>query len=480
MPGNQNGCNSSFYVIGLGFGDEGKGSIVDYLSRRYNIGWNVRFNGGPQAAHHVVTPKGKLHCFSQFGSGSLHPVHPVRGTGVKSYLSPFMLVDPLSLEKEETALRYIGITDGFQRLFLNEECVVITPFHAALNRIRELSRGEHKHGSCGKGVSDAYFDSKNKNIPSIKVADFSDVPGLTSKLKLLGLMKIDLAEQLYKQGLNEAIGFELKKLKANYLPRELARRYHDFVQKIRVISQPGEEDLLREEKTILFEGAQGVLLDQRLGFFPYVTPSNTTLVNASKIGKGIGGQKRRIGVIRLYAVRHGAGPFVTEDKWLTGLLPETHNIFNPWQEAMRCGWLDLVATRYAIKAAGIDEIAVTNIDRLTNLKCIKICRNYRLKNPPDYADEFFNFNPNEPGIIDDIKSTEDNNLENRRLLTHLLSRCEPVYDEFPMWKMSSKKDDLLNEQGFRDVLALLQSEIALNCKISLISTGPTIKDKLEL
>ena len=136
-------------VFGLGFGDEGKGSIVDALVRRQGFRTVVRFNGGPQAAHHVVLPDGRWHCFAQFCSGMLSP-------RTQSWLSEFMLVDPLALQKEELALRKLGVQNAFQRLYIDAACVVVTPFHKHLNRLQECLRDQTRHGSCGLGVGWAW------------------------------------------------------------------------------------------------------------------------------------------------------------------------------------------------------------------------------------------------------------------------------------------------------------------------------------
>lgn len=473
MPGSRGGYKNIFYVPGLGFGDEGKGSIVDFLTYRHDVSLIIRFNGGPQAAHHVVTPQGKFHCFSQFGSGSFHP-------DVKTYLSKYMLIDPLSLAPEAEALRKVGIKNSFNRLFIHENCVVITPFHSAVNKIRELNRQEKKHGSCGKGVSEAFFDSKNKNIPTIKVKDFFDFSRLKSNMKLLGLMKIDLAEQFYQVNLNKAVLRELNKLKKNFLPGAIAGRYQGFVKKVHVISDPEEKKMLREERDIIFEGAQGVLLDQEFGFFPYVTPSNTTLENAYQIEGGIKRNRRRIGVIRLYSVRHGPGPFVTEDEKLKNVLTEAHLRFNPWQGEVRCGWLDLVATRYALKISGVDEIAVTNIDQLMKVTKIKICQKYRIKNDWAKVKKFFKIRRDEIGSVENFQVLENISLEHRRELTRLLDNCEPIYEEFPIWEKRSKNEDLLKDDKFKKIMDFLQSEKGLNCRISILSFGPTYRDKIEL
>jgi adenylosuccinate synthase len=145
---------NAIFVAGLGFGDEGKGSIVDALTRKHQADLVVRFSGGAQAAHHVVTDDGREHCFAQFGSGTL--------AGASTHLSRFMLIDPLALVKEAEHLKQIGVVDPFERLTIDPRAPIITPYHRAMNRLRELSRGRQRHGSCGVGIGELASDMMNK------------------------------------------------------------------------------------------------------------------------------------------------------------------------------------------------------------------------------------------------------------------------------------------------------------------------------
>lgn len=154
----------NWIVVGLGYGDEGKGSIVDALTRRHNIGLIVRFNGGAQAAHNVWTDDGRHHTFSQFGSGMFVP-------GAKTLLSRFMLANPIAMINEEEHLRSVGVTDAWQRTFIDRRCLVTTPWHVALNRARERARGENCHGSCGMGIGETVADWLERPHSAFRVAD---------------------------------------------------------------------------------------------------------------------------------------------------------------------------------------------------------------------------------------------------------------------------------------------------------------------
>jgi adenylosuccinate synthase len=359
-------------ALGLGYGDEGKGSVVDYLVRKYEANLVVRFNGGSQAAHHVVSPEGLTHCFSQFGSGTLVP-------GVETFLSSFMLVDPLAINVENEVLRQKGITDALERLIISEYCPVITRFHKILNRMLETSRGKERHGSCGQGVGQAASDLKYLKENALVIGDLKDKIKTVKKLDFLWRMKIDLAEQLAREHPdNERLSGYLEEIRETS-PQDLADSYYDFVSqdKIRIADKSFLTQLLARQGNAVFEGAQGVLLDREKGFKPYVTQTDTTLKNAQELLAGTSKNIVRVGIWRGYLTRHGAGPLVSEDEKLTATIPDGHNIENEWQGKFRLGWFDLVAARYALEIAGeIDCLAMTNLDRLACFESIPVCTSY--------------------------------------------------------------------------------------------------------
>ena len=366
---------AAILVVGLGLGDEGKGSIVDALTRHHHASMVVRFNGGPQAAHHVVSPEGALHCFSQFGAGTLVP-------GVRTHLARFVAVDPLALAREDAALQALGVNDAMARLSVDPRCVVVTPIHRALNRIRELARGDARHGSVGLGVGEALLDAERAALPAVRVGDARDPARLGARLRLLWRMKIDLAEQLVDGARGEAIDHaaldrELGSLRRSEPIAALASALEHLVHRSGVTlaegPAPGEHDVT------IFEGAQGVLLDRDHGFFPHVTPSRTTFVNAQTLLAEASwtGTLTRVGVLRAYATRHGQGPFVTEDAELTAATPDLHNAAHGFQGAFRVGWLDVVAARHALRAVGdVDRLAITNLDRLAGRASVRVCTAY--------------------------------------------------------------------------------------------------------
>lgn len=448
----------AFLVVGLGLGDEGKGSVVDALVRRHGASSVVRFNGGPQAAHHVVSPEGQLHCFSQFGAGTLVP-------GVRTHLARFLAVDPLALAREDAALRALGVDDAMARLSVDPRCVVVTPVHRALNRLRELTRGDARHGSVGIGVGEALLDAESAAVPSVRVGDARDPARLGATLRLLWRMKIDLSEQLALRargaGIDHAaIDRELAALRRPEPMEQLAAALEHLVHASRATL--AEAPAGGAGDVTLFEGAQGVLLDRDHGFFPYVTPSRTTFANADALLAEAPwpGAVTRIGVLRAYATRHGQGPFVTEDASLTAATPDLHNAAHAFQGAFRVGWFDLVAARYALRVVGgVDWLAITNLDRLAGLESVKVCMAYA----SDEGRE----------VLRDLPVGEDAvsmSFEARAAWTAQLSRCRPVYTELPGWRSAS-------DPGASAFLRFLESPAGLGTPVGMASWGPRAGEK---
>jgi adenylosuccinate synthase len=375
--------------VGLGFGDEGKGSVIDFLTRKHNARLVCRFNGGAQAGHNVVTSDGKHHTFSQFSSGTF--------AGAETYLSRYMIVNPLLLQYEEEHLASLGITDAYQRLAIDEGALVTTPFHMATNRLRELHRealltykkvGLGRHGSCGMGIGETISDSLQDPDNTIRMRDFRNQSVVKTKLEairrkkmtemitLLDDLPVELSEDMTKRVMSEYTMLEDRTL-IDYC---MENYYHliDTVG-IRIVDQDYLEGVLKHGTT-LFEGAQGVLLDEEYGFHPNSTWSNCTFHNALELLKGFTGQVIRMGVTRTYLTRHGAGPFPSED-------PDArvveHNTRGEWQGAFRVGFYDFVLARYAREVLGeLDAIALNHLDHICGPQ--KVCLRYDCSTKPFY------------------------------------------------------------------------------------------------
>ncbi len=342
-------------TVGLGFGDEGKGATVDFLTRRYRAEVVVRYCGGSQAGHNVELPDGSRHTFSQFGAGTL--------AGAKTYLGPRMIISPATLPPEAEHLKRLGVENPYALLTVHPDCLVSTFYHITMNRLRELSRGEDRHGSCGLGIGETRHYWLRYGQDAVFANDLRDPRTLRAKLALL----------------RDRVLLEMQELPT--LDEESSRAIHE--------TRPAEEagslqsafqgatlsPRLPEAQTLVFEGAQGVLLDEWKGFPPYTTWSTVTTHHAWElIAEHQIEEVTVLGLTRAYATRHGSGPFPTFDPELTARTLDPGNPENPWQGRLRCGALDLVLLNYAISACPIDGLVVNNLDQVP--KAIPVCRRY--------------------------------------------------------------------------------------------------------
>lgn len=362
----------AYIIVDLGFGDAGKGLVTDFLARHLEAGVVVRYNGGAQAGHNVVTADGRQHTFSQFGSGTFRP-------GVKTYLSRHVVIHPGALLVEGAVLESKGVPDPFSRLRLSEQALVITPFHQATNRIREIVRGADRHGSCGVGVGEAVDDELHHPQDAILAGDLANPATLRQKLRSIREQKY---EQLVKICKDQSPGVSLAREWAIFEDGDVIDRWISSISRIcelgLVVPDSVLEHWLARTETAIFEGAQGVLLDADAGFHPYTTWSRCTAENASNLIKELASDARvfQIGVMRSYAVRHGPGPLPTETDVLAPIVSE-HNQQNEWQGVVRYGWFDAVLTRYALGVVGrLDALAVTHMDLLPRLEKFKYCVGY--------------------------------------------------------------------------------------------------------
>ncbi|MFV0458097.1 MAG: adenylosuccinate synthetase [Actinomycetales bacterium] len=347
-------------VVGLGFGDEGKGATVDWLadSRRAQgrpAALAVRFNGGAQAAHNVVTPDGREHTFSQFASATF--------CGVPTHLTRDVLVEPMMLAAEARALSGLGVDDPLELVTLDPDALVTTPIQVAANRAREDRRGDRRHGSCGKGIGETrwYDEASTRRLAAGQywgnLAAPGDVTGTAVRVRDCRdrrrlIAQLDAMARCYAPLLagtehgHRSVG-------------ELADLLSDFGAGVRLGSDARIAAALTRGP-VLFEGAQGVLLDEWRGFHPHTTWSVTEPSAARRLLARFSVRPTVIGVTRTYHTRHGAGPLPSQTQ---AELPERHNGTGRYQGAWRVGHLDLVLLRYAARACGpIDRIAITHLD----------------------------------------------------------------------------------------------------------------------
>lgn len=345
-------------TVGLGFGDESKGAWVDALCVKEHVDLVVRYSGGSQCGHNVEVPAderdgGKRHCFSQLGAGSM--------CGVRTYLAPQVIINPQALEREVESLRhnFSLMSDQLSRLLIiDERCLVSTIFHQIVNQAKEVTRNsspdsDKRHGSCGHGIGETRRYWLQYGADAIIAKDLKDYPTLSAKMELL-------RQRLQAQ--TTRIDLRLESVH-----RE-TRRLFDIGKRLQI------SGYIPDFKMAVFEGAQGVLLDEWCGFFPYVTHSTVTTQHALELCRMAGvDEVCTLGLTRSYTTRHGAGPLPTYSRTLTEELPDPGNPANDWQGNFRCGYLDLPLLKYAVSCCeqfgSVDGLLVSHLDQYPGRLC---------------------------------------------------------------------------------------------------------------
>ncbi|HKQ39535.1 MAG TPA: adenylosuccinate synthase [Verrucomicrobiae bacterium] len=418
-------------LVGAQWGDEGKGKIIDVLTEEADI--VVRTQGGNNAGHTVFIGKNKyvLHLIP---SGILRKDKIcLIGNGV--------VVDPISLVEEINGLAKLGIKVDHSNLALSETAHLVLPYHRELDAQREILKGKNKIGTTKRGIGPAYGDKAARTglrvIDLINSARFAEL--LRFKIKENNeILKAFGAKPLSYKGVHDdyrAAGDRLKSFVTN------------TVVFLHQATQRGDN--------ILFEGAQGTFLDIDHGTYPFVTSSNTTAGGACT-GSGIPPHRmdRVVGVMKAYITRVGEGPLPTENSEIADMLHNMGREFGATTgRARRCGWFDAVATRHAAMVNGIDELAVTNVDGLDTLDVIRACIGYRV------GTQRFDYVPN------DIE---------------LLTKCEPLYLEFPGWKTATHKARKWKDLPQRARAYLKAIAELTGAELSIVSVGPSRDQTIKL
>jgi adenylosuccinate synthase len=371
-------------LVGAQWGDEGKGKVIDLLTEQADV--VVRTQGGNNAGHTVFI-KGQKYILHLVPSGILRKGKTcVIGNGV--------VVDPVGLVEEIEGLRKMGVkVDG--NLFLSETAHVVLPYHRELDAQREILKGKNKIGTTKRGIGPAYGDKAART--GLRVIDLVNADRFEKQLKA----KIAENNEILKAFGAKPLSF--KKVLADY------RAAGDYLRPFVANTIIFLHQAIRRGKDILFEGAQGTFLDIDHGTYPFVTSSNTTAGGACT-GSGVPPHRmdRVVGVMKAYTTRVGEGPLPTENAEIADMLHAMGREFGATTgRPRRCGWFDSIATRHACMVNGIDELAVTNIDGLDTVETIKVCIGYR------DGSKNYDYVPN------DIE---------------VLTRCQPVYAEFPGWR----------------------------------------------
>ncbi len=340
--------NKAIIVADLAFGDSGKGSMVDYLARLYDAELVVRYGGGPQCAHHVVLKDGTWHAFSQFGSGTF--------SNARTFLSRHVLIEPLSLAKEAAVLEGKGVRNPLALMVIDPRCVIITAWHRLANRIREAARGSSRHGSVGLGVGETRQDQLNGHYMSAG----------GNSIRALDSIRDRKIEQM--RPFKEAAP-ELFSAMETVTPEDQFELYRDIFKAVPMRAWSANETY---HNNVVYEGHQGVLLDETVGFAPYNTWTDCTMSHATDLIDEAGGcNTLKVGILRTYFTRHGSGPFPTESDFLP---MEVHNGIHPYMGPFRAGHFDAVLARYALKHCPVDCLAITHMDRVPSTL---ICESYR-------------------------------------------------------------------------------------------------------
>ena len=417
-------------VVGTQWGDEGKGKIVDWLSQRADV--VVRFQGGHNAGHTLVIDNVTFK-LSLLPSGVVRP-------GKLSVIGNGVVVDPWALLDEIEEIKSKGVDISQKNLILSEAASLILPFHREMDEIREDAAGKAKIGTTRRGIGPAYEDKVGRR--SIRVMDLVSEKNLDHRLET-----VLMHHNAIRKGLGKEI-YQKDKLKEDLLK---------IAPEILKFSQPvwkKIDEFKFQKKKILFEGAQGILLDVDHGTYPFVTSSNTVAASAAT-GSGCGPNSINyvLGITKAYTTRVGEGPFPTELKDEIGeeLGTKGKEFGTVTSRKRRCGWFDGVLVRQTIKISGINGIALTKLDVLDDLEEIKICIAYDLDGKKmDYL----------PAAVDDQL------------------KVKPVYRTFKGWKTSTngiKKFDDLPENAKKYINEL---EKFIETKVSSISTSPERNDTI--
>ncbi len=417
-------------VVGAQWGDEGKGKIVDWLSERADV--VVRFQGGHNAGHTLVIGD-KTYKLSLLPSGVVRE-------GKLGIIGNGVVVDPWALSAEIEKLKAQGVSITRDNLRIAENATLILPFHSELDVMREDAAGDGKIGTTGRGIGPAYEDKVGRR--AIRVQDLANVDTLGPKVDRLLLHHNALRRGLGKPEISkDAVMADLQEI----APKVLA--YVDVTW-----------DLLDQErkagKRILFEGAQGALLDVDHGTYPFVTSSNTVAAQAATgSGMGPGSLGFVLGIAKAYTTRVGAGPFPSE---LTDEIGETigvrgHEFGTVTGRKRRCGWFDAVLVRQVAKVSGINGIALTKLDVLDGFSEIKVCVGYKL---------------------------DGKKLQRLPACAHAQGRVEPVYETFEGWSQSTRGARRWADLPAQAVKYVRHIEELIECPVTLLSTSPERDDTI--
>ncbi|MEL6297299.1 MAG: adenylosuccinate synthase [Pseudomonadota bacterium] len=417
-------------VVGAQWGDEGKGKIVDWLSERADI--VVRFQGGHNAGHTLVIGN-QVYKLSLLPSGVVRP-------GKLAIIGNGVVIDPWALRDEINGLKAQGVTITSDNLKIADNATLILPLHRELDQMREEAAGKGKIGTTGRGIGPAYEDKVGRR--AIRVQDLRNLDTLEAKVE-----RILVHHNALRRGLSQP------EVSADQLMgelREIAPSLLPFID----VAWDRLAQARKAGKRILFEGAQGALLDIDHGTYPFVTSSNTIAAQAA-IGSGVGPGTLNfvLGIAKAYTTRVGSGPFPTElnDEIGQRLGERGHEFGTVTGRARRCGWFDAVLVRQVIKVCGIDGIALTKLDVLDGFDALNVCIGYELDGER----------------IDRLPAGQN-----------AQARVKPVYETLEGWSESTKGARSWAELPAQAVKYVRHIEELIECPVALLSTSPERDDTI--
>ena len=421
-------------VIGAQWGDEGKGKIVDWLAEE--AAGVVRFQGGHNAGHTLVVG-GKKTILRLIPSGILHET-------LDCFIGSGVVVSPEALLGEIDELNAAGVKNVEGRLKIAPTCTVILPYHVALDQAREASRGAGKIGTTGRGIGPAYEDKVARR--AIRMVDLLDTDKLKAKVEAnLAYYNVQLQHLHQAEPVKlEDVMAVIEKVAPRILPMlaDVSRTLHD-------INEKGGK--------LLFEGAQGTLLDIDYGTYPFVTSSNC-LAGAASAGAGVAPQMLQyvLGIVKAYTTRVGSGPFPTElfDEVGAGLAERGHEFGSVTGRARRCGWFDAAALKRSIQVNGISGMCITKLDVMDGIENINICVGYML---PD-------------GSQTDILPFG----------ADAVADCVPIYETLPGWSESTVGVKDYDKLPANAKAYLKRIEEVCGAPVAIVSTGPDRDETIVL
>lgn len=417
-------------IIGLQWGDEGKGKIVDFLSDKFDA--VVRFQGGHNAGH-TIKVDDKTYKLSLLPSGVIRNKFSVIGSGV--------VVDPIALFNEIAKIEEAGISITSDKLAIADNACLILSIHQELDQLLESKKGENKIGTTGRGIGPAYEDRAGRR--ALRICDLLDEEITKSRLENL---------LFYHNLLRQSLGAPIVKIE------KIIAELQPIKERLLSYSRPSFEiyKKLSSCKNVMFEGAQGALLDVTYGTFPFVTSSNT-MAGQIALGSclGVADLHNTLGILKAYTTRVGSGPFPTELLDETGnfLRVEGNEVGTVTGRDRRCGWFDAVLVNQAIKLSSVKEVVLTKLDVLDKLDVIKICVGYKIDG------KLYDYLP------------QSNNL---------WSKIEPIYEEIQGWKTSTIGVKNFNDlpQKAKDYIAKIEQ--LCQVKAVIISTGAKREETIIL